>query len=105
MSGGRRDVESDIRHRLARDAQICAAQLRHSSATSGDTSLNYLVERAYGSHERILDAMELLGADDLPARALLNRASRRAADPIPAGQPKPFGPPDAPRPRPVDGPA
>lgn len=105
MAGGRRDVEADIRHRLARDAQICAAQLRHSSATSVDTSLNYLVERAYDSPERILDAMELLGADDLPARALLNRASRRAADPIQPGPPKPFAPPDAPRPGRVDGPA
>ena len=92
-----RDVESDLRHRLARDAQICVAQLRHSSATSVDTSLDYLVERAYGSPERILDAMELLGSEDLPARAPLNRASRRAADPIPPRPPKPFAPPDAPR--------
>ena len=31
------------------------------------------------------------------ARALLNRAARRAADPQPAAHPRPFSPPDAPR--------
>jgi hypothetical protein len=105
MNGGRRDVEHDIRVRLGRDAQIGVAQLRYGNMTNVDAVLDYLVGRAYGSPERILDAMELVGAEDLPARALLNRASRRAADPIPAEPPKPFSPPDAPRPRRVDGPA
>jgi hypothetical protein len=42
--------------------------------------------------------MDLLGSEDLTARALLNRASRRAGDPIPPGLAKPFTPLDAPRP-------
>jgi hypothetical protein len=33
MTGGRRDVESDIRQSLARDAQVEVAQLRHGGAT------------------------------------------------------------------------
>jgi hypothetical protein len=70
-----------------------------------DSILDYLLERSYGSAVRLLDARGLLGADDQEARAMLLKASRRAADPIPAGRPKPFSPPDAPRPRREDGPA
>jgi hypothetical protein len=105
MSGGRRDVETDLRHLLSRDAVIGEKQLRRSSMSSVDNVLDYLVSRAYGSPDRLLDARDLLGAQDQGARALLLRASRRAADPIPAGRPKPFSPPDAPRPRREDGPA
>ena len=97
MTGGRRDVEHDIRVRLGRDAQIGVSQLRYGNITTVDAVLDYLVERAYGSPERILDAMELLDTEDLPARALLNRASRRAADPQPAAPPRPFAPPDTTR--------
>jgi hypothetical protein len=98
MSGGRRNVAAGLRHRLARDAQIGVAELRDSSTTTVDAVLDYLVERSYGSAERLLDARDLLGEPDAEARALLLRASRRAADPIPPGPPKPFSPPDAPRP-------
>lgn len=101
----RRDVEQDIRRQLARDAQIGEAQLRQANVTTVDSVLDYLVERSYGSAARLLDAMDLLGAEGQGARALLNRASRRAADPIPPGLPKPFAPPDAPRPGRLDGPA
>jgi len=100
-----RDVESDLRHRLARDAQIGVAQLRHGNLTTPDSVIDYLVERSFGSADRILDARDLLGEPDLEARALLLMASRRAADPIPPGPPKPFAAPDAPRPRREDGPA
>jgi hypothetical protein len=105
MAGGRREVESDIRQRIARDAVIGEKQLRHSSSSSVDNVLDYLVSRAHGSPDRLLDTRDLLGAQDQGARAPLLRASRRAADPIPPAPPKPFAPPDAPRPRRVDGPA
>ena len=50
MTGGRRDVEDDLRHLLSRDAVIGEKQLRRSSATGGvDAVLDYLVSRAYGS--------------------------------------------------------
>ena len=98
MSGGRRNVEDDLRHLLSRDAVIGEKQLRRSSATGGvDAVLNYLVGRAYGSPDRLLDARDLLRQQDAGARALLLRASRRAADPQPAAHPRPFSPPDAPR--------
>ena len=98
MGGGRRDVEMDLRRQLSRDAVIGEAQLRRGSVTTVDSVLDYLVSRSYGSAERLLDARDLLGEQDQGARALLMRASRRAADPIPAGPPKPFSAPDAPRP-------
>ena len=98
MSGGRRNVEDALRHLLSRDAAIGVKQLRRSSATGGvDAVLDYLVDRAYGSPDRLLDARDLLGEQDAGARALLLRASRRAADPPPAAHPRPFSPPDAPR--------
>jgi hypothetical protein len=62
-----------------------------------DAVLDYLVSRSFGSADRLLDARDLLGAQDQGARALLLRASRRAADPIPPCPPRPFAPPDAPR--------
>jgi hypothetical protein len=96
--GGRRDVEADLRRQLSRDAQIGEAQLRHGGMTTVDSVLDYLVSRAYGSADRLLDAMELLGEQAAGARALLNRAARRAADPQPAAPPRPFSAPDAPRP-------
>lgn len=95
--GGRRDVEADIRQQLARDAQIGVKLLRRSDETSVDATLDYLVGRAYGSPDRLLNARNRLGEPDAEARALLLRASRRAADPQPAAHPRPFSPPDAPR--------
>jgi hypothetical protein len=50
-----------------------------------DSILDYLIKRAYGSPERLLDARDRLGEPDAEARALLLRASRRAWDPNPAG--------------------
>jgi hypothetical protein len=97
MTGGRRDVEKDLRHQLSRDAVIGEKQLRRSSSSSVDSVLDYLVDRSYGSPDRLLDARDLLGAQDAGARALLNRAARRAADPQPAAHPRAFSPPDAPR--------
>ena len=54
--GGRRNVELDLRQRIARDAQIGVPQLRHASMTSVESVLNYLVSRSYGSTDRLLDA-------------------------------------------------
>ena len=96
MGGGRRDVEADFRQ-LARDAQIGVKLFRRSDETSVDPPLDYLVGRAYGSPDRLLDARDLLGEPDAGARALLLRASRRTADPQPPWPPRPFAPPDAPR--------
>ena len=97
MTGGRRDVEKDLRHQLSRDAVVGEKQLRRSSSSSVDSVLDYLVDGSYGSPDQPLDARDLLGALDAGARALLNRAARRAADPQPATHPRPFSPPDAPR--------
>jgi hypothetical protein len=47
MSGGRRNVEDDLRHQLGRDAVIGEKQLRHGSMTSVDAVLDYLVDRAF----------------------------------------------------------
>ncbi len=91
------DVEADLRHQLSQDVRIAVSQLRHSSATTVDAVLDYLVERAYGCPDRLLDAMDLLGQQDAGARALLNRAARRAADPQPRQPPLPHAPPDASR--------
>ncbi len=98
MGGGRRDVESDLRVQLGRHAVLGVKQLRHSSMTSVDAVLDYLIDRAFKSPERLLDAMDLLGQQDAGARALLNRAARLAADPQPPRPPRPFAAPDAPRP-------
>jgi hypothetical protein len=76
MSGGRRDVEDDLRHQLSRDAVIGEKQLRRSSSSSVDNVLDYLVSRAYGSPDRLLDARDLLGQQDQGARALLLREPR-----------------------------
>jgi hypothetical protein len=97
MAGGRRNVEDDLRHLLARDAVIGEKHLRRSSSSSVDNVLDYSVSRSYGSPDRLLDARDLLGEQDQGARALLLRASRRAADPQPAAHPRPFSPRDAPR--------
>ena len=69
--------------------------MRRSQATV-DSAIDYLIDRAYKSPDRLLDARDLLGEPDLDARALLLRASRRAADPIPPGPRKPFQAPDVP---------
>jgi hypothetical protein len=91
-----RDVEVDLRHRLSREAVTSVVVLRRGTTTV-DATLDYLVSGAYGSSDRLTDARDLLGQQDIEARALLNRAARRAADPQPATHPRPFFPPDTPR--------
>lgn len=90
----RRDVEADLRQQLGRDARIALRQLRRSSETTVEASIDYLVDRAYRSPDRLLDARDRLGQEDLEARALLLRASRPAADPLPPAPPRPYQPPD-----------
>jgi len=98
--GGKRDVEQDIRRKLADEAHGEVRLLRSSSITTPEASIGRLIDRAHGSPERLRDAAALLGNDDREALALLTRAHRLAqypvADPAP---PKPFSPPDAPGPR------
>ena len=65
-AGGRRNVEGDLRQQLARDAQIGEAQLRRGSTTTVDSRCScYLVRRSYGSADRLLDGMGLLGHQDM----------------------------------------
>jgi hypothetical protein len=93
----KRDLEADLRRQLGRDARICVGAVRRGQGTH-DSVIDYLVDRSFGSPDRLRDAAELLDEDeDQAARALLNRAVRRAADPPPPAPPKPFSPPDAPR--------
>jgi hypothetical protein len=97
MSGGRRDVEADLRQQLSRDAVASVAVL-HRGTTTVEASLDYLVSRAFGDPQRLLDAMDLLDPQDAEARGLLDGTARRAADPRPPELPRPFSPPEAPRP-------
>jgi hypothetical protein len=53
MTGGRRD---DLRHLVARDAQIAVRGLRRGLRTNADASLDYLISRAYKSPDVLLDA-------------------------------------------------
>jgi hypothetical protein len=81
MSGGRRDVESDLRQLVARDAQTAVRALRRRERPGVDASLDYLISRAYKSPDALLDARDLLGEQDAEAGALLNRAARLARYP------------------------
>lgn len=97
----RRDVEADIRAKLAAEAKGQVRMLRGSSITSPDASIDRLITAAYGSPERLRDAAALLDPEaDREALALLTRAHRLAQYPVqdPA-PPKPFSPPSAPGPQ------
>ena len=76
MSGGRRDVESDLRQLVAKDARTAVWALRRRERPSVDASLDYLIKRAYQSPDVLLDARDSLGEQDAEARALLYRAAR-----------------------------
>jgi hypothetical protein len=76
MSGGRRDAGSDLRHLVARDAQIAVRALRRREHPNVDASLDYLISRAHKSPDVLLDARDLLGEQDAEACALLYRAAR-----------------------------
>jgi hypothetical protein len=96
---GKRDVEQDIRWRLAEEARGEVRLLRSGALTTPDASVGRLIDRAYGSPERLRGAAALLGEEDQEALALLTRAQRLAAFPVQdPSPPKPFSPPDAPRP-------
>jgi len=64
MTGGRRDVESDLRQLVARDALAAVRALRRRERPSMDASLDYLIGRAYKSPDILLDARDLLGEQD-----------------------------------------
>jgi len=98
MSGGRRDVESDLRHQLAEQARLEVKLLRASSDSTPNAAIDRLIDRAFGDPVRLRDAAALLGGEDQEALALLTRAQRLAAFPVQDPHPpKPFSPPDAPR--------
>jgi hypothetical protein len=92
-----RDVEADVRARVAADARAWVRLLRERNTTTPDIAIDRLIDRAFGSPDRLRDAAELLGDEHREARALLVRATRLAADPQPPAPPRPFAPPDAPR--------
>jgi hypothetical protein len=80
---------SDLRHLVARDAQIVVRSLRRREHPNVDASLDYLISRAYRSPDVLLDARNLLGEPDAEARALLYRAARLARYPIEPSNPGP----------------
>ena len=99
MTGGRRDVESDLRDQLAVQAKLEVKLLRASSATTPDAAIDRLIDKAFGDPVRLRDAAALLGEEDQEALALLTRAHRLAQYPVQDPRPpKPFSRPDAPRP-------
>ena len=89
MSGGRRDAGRDLRHLVARDAQIAVRALRRGRYATLDASLDCLIRRAYKSADVLLDARDLLGEQDAEARALLYRAARPPWPPATARRPAP----------------
>jgi len=97
--GGKRDVEQDIRRKLAEEAKGEVRLLRSSSITTPEASIGRLIDQAYGSPERLRDATALLDRDnDREALALLTRAHRLAQYPVQDPRPpKPVAPADAPR--------
>jgi len=87
MSGRRRDVESDLRQLVARDAQTAVRALRRRERPSVDASIDYLISRCK-SPDVLLDARDLLGQQDAEARALLYRAARLARYPVEPESPR-----------------
>ena len=74
--------------------------LRASSATTPDAAIDRLIDKAYGSPERLRDAAGLLGDGDQAALALLTGAHRLAQYPVQDPRPpRPFSPPAAPDPQ------
>jgi hypothetical protein len=99
MADGLRDAEQDIRRQLAEQARGEAQLLRSGSITTPNASVHKLIDKAHGSPERLRDAAALLGEEDQEALALLTRAHRLAQFPVQdPSPPKPFSPPNAPRP-------
>jgi hypothetical protein len=97
MAGGKRDVEPELRRQLAEQARREVELLRASSATTPNAAVDRLIDKAYGSPERLRDAAALLGEEDREALALLTRAHRLAQFPVQdPSPPRPFSPPDAP---------
>ena len=89
MSGGRRDIESELRQLVGRDAQTAVPVLQRRERPSVDASLDYLISRAYKSPEVLLDAGDLLGEPGEEARALLYRAARLPRHPVEPEPPRP----------------
>jgi len=84
------DVEADLRRNLAESARTFVLLLRGGDVRTADAAVAQLVDRAFGSAERLRDAPDLLGEAEQAARALLTRAARYAEDP---SGPKPPRPP------------
>lgn len=71
------DVEADLRAKLAQSARDYVIVIRRTHSTA-DAAVDGLVDKAFGSPERLRDAVELLGGDEQEPRALLIRAVRYA---------------------------
>jgi hypothetical protein len=93
---GMADVEADIRAGLAEGAKIYVTLIRRT-LTTADGAVDGLVRKAFGSPDRLRDALDLLGEDDQEPRALLTRAIRYAKDPRAPEPPRVEPRPDASR--------
>jgi hypothetical protein len=88
------DVEADLRRKLAQSARDFVVLLRRGQVATSDAAVNQLAAHAFGSPERLADALELLGEDEHESRALLTRA-RYAVDPRAPEPPRVGERPDA----------
>jgi hypothetical protein len=73
------DVEADLRRKLADSARMFVILIRRTHTTP-DAAVDGLVRNAFGSPDRLRDAVDLLGEDEQAPRALLTRAVRYAQD-------------------------
>jgi hypothetical protein len=92
-----RDVEADLRAKLAQSARDFVVLLRRGSVRTSDAAVNQIVDHAFGSPERLRYALDLLGEDEQEPRALLTRAVRYAEDPRAPEPPRVYERPDASR--------
>jgi hypothetical protein len=91
-----RDVEADLRAKLAESARTFVVLIRRTHTTP-EGAVDGLVDGAFGSAERLRDALDLLGEDETEPRALLTRAIRYAEDPRASEPPQVRERPDASR--------
>ena len=91
-------MEADLREAPAESARLEVRLVRRSSRTTPSAAIDRLIDMAYGSPERLWDAAGLLGEGEQEPLALLTRAQLLVHYPVAPALPKPFSPPDAPRP-------
>ena len=95
MTGGRRDVEADLRRQLATSARqfLILIDRRQTTATG---AVLQLAKESFNDPARLRDGVALLDEQaDADAVALLTRATRYAEDPPGPAVPPRLAPPDA----------